>query len=82
MLSQQEFVKHTKGQALTTETGRPIGMALKLERIEARITLTDMAAALGISAGHLSHIEAGRRTASDDLVVRYRLVVHGRRLAA
>lgn len=48
--------------------GLPIGLALKVERTEARVTSTAVAEAVGISIGHLSHIEAGRRTASDDLV--------------
>jgi transcriptional regulator with XRE-family HTH domain len=59
----------------------PIGRRLKVERVAAGISLNDMASALGVSAGHLSNIEAGKRAASDDVVSRIRLVIRGRAAA-
>ena len=59
----------------------PIGRQLKVERVAAGISLTDLANALGISAGHLSNIEAGKRTASDEIVVRIRTTISGRAAA-
>jgi transcriptional regulator with XRE-family HTH domain len=50
----------------------PIGRQLKVERVAAGIPLTDLANDLGISAGHLSNVEAGKRTATPDLVTRIR----------
>ncbi len=69
-----------EGEALTTVNMQelPIGRRLKVERVAAGISLNDMANALGVSAGHLSNIEAGKRTASDDVVSRIRLVIRGR----
>ena len=60
-------------------SGFPIGRALKVERVAAGATSTAIAAAVGISIGHLSHIEAGRRTASDDLVTRIRAAIGAHR---
>ncbi len=59
---------------VTTE-GLPIGRALKVERTVAGKSLTAVANAVGVSIGHLSHIEAGRRTASPDLVERIRQAI-------
>lgn len=56
-------------------SGLPIGKALKLERVAAGVPATRVAASVGISAGHLSHIEAGRRTASPELVERIRVAI-------
>jgi len=56
-------------------SGLPIGRALKVERVAAGISSTAVAAAVGISIGHLSHIEAGRRTASPELIERIRTAV-------
>lgn len=53
----------------------PIGKALKVERVLAGVTSTAVAAAVGISVGHLSRIESGQRTASDDLVARIRSAI-------
>lgn len=58
-----------------TTSERPIGLTLKLERVEAGVSLTKIAAAVGVSIGHLSHIEAGRRTASPELIERIRTAV-------
>jgi len=44
------------------------GHALKVERVIARVSQTDVAAALGVSVSHLSHIEAGRRYASPERI--------------
>lgn len=60
---------------------RPIGLTLKLERIEAGVSLTDLAQALGLSIGHLSNIEAGKRSASPELIDRIRGVIRGRAAA-
>jgi predicted transcriptional regulator len=74
MLVQQRFVTHERAESVPSVTtkGLPIGRTLKVERVAAGVSLTDMARALGVSIGHLSHIEAGRRTASPELVVQYR----------
>lgn len=58
-----------------TTPDRPIGLKLKLERVEAGVTLTSIAATVGVSIGHLSRIEAGRRTASPELIERIRAAV-------
>jgi transcriptional regulator with XRE-family HTH domain len=50
----------------------PIGRALKVERVAAGVSSTAIAEAIGISIGHLSRIEKGERTASDELVIRIR----------
>lgn len=50
----------------------PIGRALKVERTVAGLELGKIADAVGISAGHLSHIEAGNRNASPELIERIR----------
>jgi transcriptional regulator with XRE-family HTH domain len=62
-------------------TGLPIGRALKVERVTAGVTLGRIAEAVGVSAGHLSHIEAGRRTASPELVERIRVAIRAGRVA-
>lgn len=56
-------------------SGLPIGRALKVERTVVGAELTRIAKAVGISAGHLSHIEAGNRTASPELVERIRIAI-------
>lgn len=53
----------------------PIGRALKVERVAAGVSSTRIAQAVGISIGHLSHIEAGRRVASPDLIERIRTAI-------
>jgi len=50
----------------------PIGQALKVERTVAGLRLGQIATAVGISAGHLSHVEAGNRNASPELIERIR----------
>ncbi len=73
MLHQQTFVKWTEAMPVAVDTsGLPIGMALRVERVTAKATTTAVAVAVGISIGHLSRIESGDRTASDDLVKRIR----------
>lgn len=61
-------------QAVNTD-GLPIGRALKVERVAAGVSSTRIAQAVGISIGHLSHIEAGRRVASPDLIERIRTAI-------
>lgn len=63
-------------------TSLPIGMVLKLERTAARVSLTTVARAVGVSIGHLSHIESGNRTASPDLIDRIREAIEAGRRAA
>ena len=46
------------------------GRALKVERTVAGLELGKVASAVGISAGHLSHIERDERTASPELIDR------------
>lgn len=48
----------------------PIGKQLKLARVAADLTSTEVAKAVDISIGHLSRIEKGERTASQDLLER------------
>jgi transcriptional regulator with XRE-family HTH domain len=55
--------------------GMPIGRALKLERVAADKSSTEVAKAVGISIGHLSRIESGERTASEELVARIRIAI-------
>ena len=62
--------------------GLPIGRALKVERVAAGVSLGLVAAAIGVSAGHLSHIEAGRRVASPEMVERIRAAVRAAGMAA
>lgn len=50
----------------------PIGRALKVERVAAGASSTAIAKAVDISIGHLSRIESGERTASDELVAKIR----------
>ena len=50
----------------------PIGRRLKVERVVAGVSLSAIAQAVGVSIGHLSRIESGQRTASDELVSRIR----------
>ena len=56
-------------------TGLPIGRALKVERVAAGVSLTRVAGAVGVSIGHLSHIESGNRTASPELIERIRTAI-------
>lgn len=53
----------------------PIGKKLKLERVAANVSLTDLAAAVSVSIGQLSRIESGQRTASPELIDRIRAFV-------
>jgi Helix-turn-helix domain len=77
MLRRQTFAKG-RGAYLVhvvDTSGLPIGRALKVERTVAGAELGRIAAAVGISAGHLSHIEAGRRHASPELIERIRTAI-------
>jgi transcriptional regulator with XRE-family HTH domain len=65
-----------------TTDGLPIGMTLRIERTLARVSLTHVARAVGISVGHLSRIESGERTASPDLIERIRVAVRAAERAA
>ena len=56
-------------------SGLPIGRALKVERVAAGVSLTRVAAAVGVSQGHLSNIEAGKRTALPELIERIRIAI-------
>lgn len=56
-------------------TGQPIGRVLKLERVAAGIEAQRVAAAVGISPGHLSRIESGERKASPELIERIRIAI-------
>lgn len=49
-----------------------VGRSLRLDRVAAGVSLTALAHALGLSVGHLSNIEAGKRKASADLIARIR----------
>jgi transcriptional regulator with XRE-family HTH domain len=77
MLSEQEFVTTRGAKTVpTVNTAKlPIGRALKVERTIAGAELGKIAAAVGISAGHLSHIEAGERKASPELIGRIRAAI-------
>lgn len=63
-------------------TGLPIGQALKVERTVAGLSSTHVALAVGISIGHLSRIEKGERTASDELVEKIRATIAGKKAVA
>jgi len=56
------------------------GRALKVERVMAGLTITQVAAAMGVSVSHISHIEAGRRYANAATLDRIRATM--RELAA
>lgn len=56
-------------------SGLPIGRALKVERVAAGVELGLVARAIGVSAGHLSNIEAGKRIASTELIARIRTAI-------
>ena len=75
MLRRQEFV--TQERATTVQAGNTlsVGRQLKVDRVTAGVSLTRVAMAVGISAGHLSHIEADRRKASPELLERIRTAV-------
>lgn len=77
MLCRQTFVTQSGTRVVqqVDTTGLPIGRALKVERVAAGLSLGRVAHAIGVSAGHLSHIEAGRRNASSDLVERIRVAI-------
>jgi transcriptional regulator with XRE-family HTH domain len=53
----------------------PIGMALRVERTTARLSLSRIAAAVQVSIGQLSRIETGERTASPELIERIRRAI-------
>jgi hypothetical protein len=68
--------KARDGQAVPIDTTQlPIGKALKVERVIAGVSTTLIAAAVGISVGHLSRIEKGERTASPALVTAIRSAI-------
>jgi transcriptional regulator with XRE-family HTH domain len=77
MLREQEFVTASGAETVpTVNTSKlPIGKALKVERTVADLDLGKVAEAAGISAGHLSHIEAGERKASPELIARIRIAI-------
>lgn len=50
----------------------PLGKQLKLARVAADLSSTEVARSVGISIGHLSRIESGQRKASDELVAAIR----------
>ena len=63
-------------------SGLPIGMTLRVERTLAKVSLTVIASAVGISIGHLSRIETGDRTPTDALVKSIRDAIADHRKAA
>lgn len=63
-------------------TDLPIGQAIKVERVIAKVSLSSIAAAVGVSIGHLSRIESGDRTASPELVERIRVAIRAAAKAA
>lgn len=77
MLRWQEIAKSPQERALlpVDTTNLPIGRRLKVERVAAGVQLGPVAAAVGISAGQLSRIESGQRTASPELIERIRAAV-------
>lgn len=77
MLRRQRFVTTLEANPVTSVNteGLPIGRALKVERVAAGLTSTAVAAAIGISIGHLSRIEKGERTASPELIEKIREAV-------
>lgn len=77
MLRWQDVANGHYGEAVhaVDTSGLPIGRALKVERAAAGVPLGLVARAVGVSSGHLSHIEAGRRVASDELIERIRTAV-------
>jgi Helix-turn-helix domain len=77
MLGRQRFANRRGPNPVhaVDTSGLPIGRALKVERTVAGAELGRIAAAVGISAGHLSHIEAGRRRASPELIARIRVAI-------
>jgi transcriptional regulator with XRE-family HTH domain len=60
----------------------PIGRALRVERIAAGLRADHVARAIGISPSHLSHIEAGRRTAGPEMAERIRQAINELKEAA
>ena len=56
-------------------SGLPIGLALKVERVTAKVSQTRIAQAVGISLGHLSRIESGERVASPELIREIRVAI-------
>lgn len=53
----------------------PVGMQLRVERVTAKLSVTDVAGAVDISIGHLSRIETGERTATEELVAQIRQAI-------
>lgn len=53
----------------------PVGMQLRVERITAKLSVTEVAAAVEISIGHLSRIETGERSVSDEQVTQIRAAI-------
>lgn len=62
--------------------GLPIGMALRIERVTAGISLTHVAKAVGVSIGQLSRIESGDRRASTELIEKIRVAIRAGAKAA
>jgi transcriptional regulator with XRE-family HTH domain len=56
-------------------------MTLRIERTIARVSLTRVAHAIGVSVGQLSRIETGERYASPELVERIRAAIAAERAA-
>lgn len=77
MLRWQEIANQHNGETVhaVDTSGLPIGRALKVERAAAGVPLGLVARAVGVSSGHLSHIEAGRRTATPELIERIRTAI-------
>ena len=65
----------TRGLNLMPTASTPdeiVGRSLRLDRVAAGVPLTALASRLGLSVGHLSNIEAGKRKASSELIARIR----------
>jgi transcriptional regulator with XRE-family HTH domain len=66
-------VEHRMAKRPTNPSNRPIGEVLREHRVERlKKGLREMAALLDISPPHLTDIEKGHRTPSDDLLIRIR----------
>jgi predicted transcriptional regulator len=61
---------------------RLLGESLRLFRSSAKVTATEVAAALGLSKSYICDLELGRREWRRDLIIRYRQAVVGARDAS
>lgn len=83
MLWRLRFVTRTGAASLTTGTiDEPIGMTLRIERTRARLSLTHVARAIGVSVGHLSRMETGERSLDPEMVERIRVAIRSARRVA